>query len=284
MNQSSKTLLFFQLLLTMCSLMRCEYYFKNANRQTPVFIFHGLGDSCDQINRFWKPAIMASDNFTNVFCVESGNGNDSVMKNMEEQVQKAADYISSIYKDANYTALMDDGIFFLGLSQGGIIARLVFNNFPVISERVRRLITLGSPQSGLDELPEVSGNKTVDNVLGYLLSTKLGNYVSSVGFFTGHSDKDIAKGNFQMDHPFYSLNCNLKSEEKLRQLDTVVGNHLEEEAKEKLRAFLKNCVRIKEEYNHLEMMVNVAFYNDKTITPANSAIFRAAMMEISPDV
>ena len=284
MNQSSKTLLFFQLLLTMCSLTKCVYYFGNANRETPIFIFHGLGTSCEDINKFWKPALMANENFTNVFCVESGENNDSILKNMEEQVQKGADYITSIYNDNRYTALMDNGIFLVGLSQGGIIARLTFNNFPMISERVRRLITLGSPQSGLDELPDVSGNKTVDNMLGYLLSTKLGNYVSSVGFFTGHSDKDIATGNYSLDHPFYSLNCNLKSEEKLRLLDTVVGKDLEPEAKEKLRVFLTNCVRIKKEYSHLEMMVNVAYYKDKTITPANSAIFRAGMMEISSDV
>ena len=88
---------------------------------------------------------MDSENFTNVFCVETGKGKDSVPNNMDEQMQIGANYIAGIWNNPKYTTLEDDGIFFIGLSQGGIIAQVIFSNIPMISKQVRRSLTLTVP-------------------------------------------------------------------------------------------------------------------------------------------
>lgn len=274
-------LLFLTCIISLLSPIRSDYYFGNSNKNTPIFIFHGLGDNCHNIAQSWMPELKKKQNFKHVFCVESGGDSNSYLKNMTQQVTNAANYIVSIQKDQKYTQLINDGIFFLGLSQGGIIARMVFNNFPKISKLVRRIMTFGSPQTGIDELDGMTGSTTVDSLLSSLLSTDFGTYMSSAGFFMGKSDKDFKTGNFDITHPFYTLNCNLNVEELFHKLNTQENKILNEQSKSTLYNFLSNCIRIKEEYNHLEMMVNVAYLNDEVVNPPNSAVFRSGIVEVN---
>ena len=67
----------------------------------------------------------------------------------------------------------------------------------------------------------------------------------------------------------------------LQRIDAEQGNQMVPKDKQMLRNFLTNCIRIKNEYNHLEMMVNMAYSMDQIVKPANSAIFRAEMKEIN---
>ena len=264
------------LLLTLS--YRSEYYFPNTNKGTIIFIFHGFGDTCDKINLYWRPQMMAEDSFQNVICVESGDGATSVLSNMNDQVTKAAVHINSIYENGEYTELFKKGVYFLGLSQGGIIARIVFNQYPGISNYVRRIITFGTPHSGVDHVAgALEGG--LPGFLDWLVKTSFGSWLSSAGFYVGSSDIDLTFGQLSSDNPFFTLNCNFDFETVRGLINT--SQTITVTMKNKIEELIQECGEIRSRYNRLEMFVAVGYVQDKMVQPIISQIFGANFLKLN---
>ena len=275
LKQKSKLHYIVAILTTLILLTQSEYYFPVNNRDTIVFIFHGFGDTCESIENYWAP-MMREDAFNNVFCVKSGDGiSESVLANMDKQVENAILHINSVYEDERYQEQFQKGVFFLGLSQGGIIARLVFNNSPGISNHVRRLITFGTPHSGIESVPGTEYSN-LSAFLNYVVQTSFGSWLSSAGYYIGKDDmSEMTQGEWYKN-PFYKLNCNFN----LDAIEELIANgQISSTQKEHLQEFVDDCKEIKERYNRLEMFVSVAYKQDETIKPLESPLFGAEFVE-----
>jgi palmitoyl-protein thioesterase len=140
----------------------------------PVAIMHGIASSADKMDTFadW----LRTDFQVDVVNLEIGNGEeDSITLPMLDQVSRLCDVI-------NTTSLLQHGFDFIGMSQGGLLARAyveMCNQPPV-----RHLITMVSPHGGVFlnfppagmYLPKVQASlsfanywRDPDNLLGYSL-------------------------------------------------------------------------------------------------------------------
>lgn len=105
----------------------------------PVAVMHGIASSADKMDTFaeW----LRSDFNVDVVNLEIGNGEeDSIMMPMLDQVTRLCQVV-------NATALLQHGFDFIGMSQGGLLARgyVEMCNEPP----VRNLITMVSPHGGV---------------------------------------------------------------------------------------------------------------------------------------
>lgn len=111
----------------------------------PVAIFHGLGHSCAEEGMVNFTQYLGEQLGTYTRCVEIGTGSfSSYVMSLTEQVNEACNKIKS---DSNYAA----GLNVVGFSQGGIIARGVFQKCSGLSIQV--VNTVGSPNMGVDKIP-----------------------------------------------------------------------------------------------------------------------------------
>lgn len=105
----------------------------------PIVMMHGILSSADDLNEIgtW----FETNTGNKVFNIEIGNGKlDSISKPMFSQLDILSNTLKSIPE-------IQDGFHFLGLSQGGLLARgytEIYNNPPVAS-----LVTFGTPHAGV---------------------------------------------------------------------------------------------------------------------------------------
>ena len=222
--------------------------------------------------------MMEEDSFVNVICVESGDGATSVLSSMNDQVTKAAVHINKVYEDPDYSEQFKKGVYFLGLSQGGIIARIVFNQFPGISNFVRRIITFGTPHSGVDQVAgALEGG--LPGFLDWLVKTSFGSWLSSAGFYVGSSDTNVSFGQLNSNNPFFTLNCNFDFE-------TVRGlmsrsETITDAVRNKIEDLIVECGEIRTRYNRLEMFVAVGYAQDHVVQPISSQLFGANFIKLN---
>lgn len=112
---------------------------------TPIVILHGITSDSSELA---SVAEWLKSRFTSqVYNIEIGNGRrNSLFKTMDWQLNELCNVIYSI-------PALSDGFHFIGMSQGGLLARGYVqrcNRFPV-----RNLITWVSPQAGVYGLNEV---------------------------------------------------------------------------------------------------------------------------------
>jgi len=243
----------------------------------PTRYFHGMGASCPKVS---SPEAIRK-------CIETGSGLLGSIKSLYNQAAVGCEQLKSeiFDKNNNVRAKFVNGFHLEGVSQGGMVARLVFHTCHKIRPLVRRILTYGTPNLGIDEFPTLSGFKKVAmKVALTLIKAK-------------HSVNELSN-----KYSFYQyLNTILTIEDKkhVRLADLVVSlldkvsyrlriPNDKEEGFQKTVQRMKNAEIVLEEdfgdekqyiitesniYKNLEGMVNVQFTEDEVITPPSSSTF-----------
>ncbi|WBW71703.1 palmitoyl protein thioesterase/ dolichol pyrophosphate phosphatase fusion protein Pdf1 [Schizosaccharomyces osmophilus] len=120
--------------------------------QTPVVIWHGLGDSYNSIslNRIVKRVEEITG--ASVFVVHIGDSGFSDLKagyigNVQEQIDGVCTQLSTMKE-------LKDGFHGIGVSQGGLFLRGLHETCDFV--KIRTLVTVGSPQNGVFNFPGCS--------------------------------------------------------------------------------------------------------------------------------
>ena len=124
---------------------------KVANAR-PIFFFHGLGISC---------AEMASYEDKDCICIKTGeNGLTSAYSIFDQAKTGCKELTKKIFPKSGNTPLpkFQAGFTLVGWSQGGLIARLVFQTCAKIRPLIKRLYTFGTPNLGIESLPIIEPN------------------------------------------------------------------------------------------------------------------------------
>ncbi|KAI8334636.1 palmitoyl-protein thioesterase [Chlamydoabsidia padenii] len=123
----------------------------NVNAQTPVVLWHGMGDDCCSPESMGRVADLIKSEIPNVYIhsVKVGNSisddkNAGFFGVIEKQVDLVCDQLANIPELSN-------GFNAIGFSQGGLFMRAYVErcNQP----QVRHLITFGSPHGGVSDIP-----------------------------------------------------------------------------------------------------------------------------------
>ena len=216
-----------------------------ALKDRPIFFFHGMMADCSQVAGI-------TDNNPNMHCIETGGGVLSLL-NLREQVREGCLLIFNILKGylKNDPSLASNGIYFVGISQGGIIARGIFHFCQGMSDYVKGIVTIGSPNMGITQLPptmvELQQNDTVfDQAIK-----------SAVGSFGGFMQDGGAK-----DYGFGPTEYLKTSINEVEIKGTFIKNMEDDPAGET-------------KFSNLDFMINFVFLGDTVITPPSSSVFGA---------
>ncbi|CAG9332762.1 unnamed protein product [Blepharisma stoltei] len=111
----------------------------------PILFFHGINGACTDSNYVEFGDYLREQLGTYVSCIEIGNGaQSSILMSMTDQVNEAC---TKVKADPNYQGSFN----LIGISQGGIVARGVFQHCSGL--QVNNLITIGSPVMGVNKFP-----------------------------------------------------------------------------------------------------------------------------------
>jgi pimeloyl-ACP methyl ester carboxylesterase len=251
-------------------------YFVNNNQNTIIFFFHGFGASCELSEGLKN--IFKKGEFQNFICVDSGDYNDSTVIPLQTQIENSVRHILKIKESDAYKELFKQGVYFVGFSQGGIIARMVFNLYDSISDHVRRLITVGTPNVGLEEL-KVTSFDFSDSIVNYLATSWIGKNFFSGNFYLDKKEWKIKDSNIDLSDDYYLLNCAFTN----NLMDITLDKSDNEEELNILKQFIEKCTFIKNKYNNLEMFITIMYSDDQLILPPNSPILGQDFQEQSKE-
>lgn len=218
----------------------------------PRFVFHGLGDDCRAISdsldndspKSGKSAAYVEDPEADEICVETGAGVCGSTTELRKQAKIACTKLNNLVfeKDGKVKPQFQFGFHFVGHSQGGLIARLVFHNCEKIRPLVATIISNGTPNVGMSKLPDF---------------TKLGMEEGSVAAHvmnalarTGEAWAKMYRRNHS--HSFFQY-LNLKSRRAVL-IDELLDD--------------KNV-----NYGDLELFINLSYGMDEMVVPRTSPTF-----------
>ena len=119
-------------------------------------LFHGLGSNCSKdknIQEAWEAkCVETNDNVFGSYQEIKKQGDTGCKKLTEEMTEK--------------NDIFENGLYLIGLSQGGLIARWIYKNCKPIRNFVKRIITIGTPNLGVDIIQKYFG-----------MDSKIGKYV-----------------------------------------------------------------------------------------------------------
>jgi hypothetical protein len=121
----------------------------------PVFIFHGFGVDCKK--SLFKNRNVTIGEYYSGQCIETDSLFLQSAENLHIQARVGCQKLEEIIFGGKGKTPRPEyafGISLVGVSQGGMIARLVFLKCPRIRKEVKRLFTLGTPNIGLQKIPE----------------------------------------------------------------------------------------------------------------------------------
>lgn len=127
----------------------------------PRIYFHGLGGECPEFE--FDSDYLPKDLLTNLIqeemnvsiCVETGAGGMASAKDLRKQAELACFKLQSIlFSEKGLNYIFEFGFHLVGFSQGGLIARLVYQTCPWVVPHVATLTTIGTPNLGIDRLPD----------------------------------------------------------------------------------------------------------------------------------
>lgn len=264
--------------------------------ERPVIFLHGLGSSCgdyksllamhvriqcfDINSRIWSLKTIKSQSIG--FCKE-------IKKKIDNAKKKE-------FKD------YDNGFYLIGASQGGIIARGILHFCSDIREYVKGMVTIGTPNMGLDQIPEQL-NKKEDDVW-YLKFVKwiargrvrsvlnesndsatFGPYeyintYRNVGKYVDTKEETITDINYDIYEKGYTNNTPVSLGGFIRNVNTkqiyvkrpgkIINEFIEDDNKEN-------------RYINLDVNLHVMFDKDTMILPINSQVFGANLKTTSSD-
>lgn len=202
-------------------------YFPNR----PVLFFHDFGKSCE------------SESLSKLFhCIETGADLIDSTVNIHEQAKIGCQLIKRLigYKDKNVKKKFKDGFHFLGFGQGGLIARAIYNYCDEVRHLVKRIMTAGTPNLGVSEIPKLKG---FDNFAWPLLL---------------YAENCLNDECLMLKWSFYSY----LNKEKDHQIEygPLIRDLIIPEKPNKIRG-------------DLEAIISIRFLKDNTIKPASSTNF-----------
>jgi hypothetical protein len=221
-----------------------------ALEQRPIFVFHGLGDSCKQMNKPFE-------------CIETGAGLfDSIADLMVQGETACNTLVKKIFDDKE--TVKDEfsyGFHLIGYSQGGLIVRIVFHFCPRIRKYIKRILTFGSPHLGIESLPDT--------------------WYSRLGLCIYRAYKGEEKFSKCSFNQYLTTRSAEISQNPLIVIPETSQIHLEiiPEKKSLIETLLNdvktidNKVESMQIYNELEGMVIVQFTKDTMVNPTSSSLF-----------
>ena len=255
------------------------YYFSEYNYESIIFIFHGHGDNCAGAGIVRYTGMLSTGGgFKNIICVESGDGNDSVFVPLSTQISNALTHVRATLDLEEYSAKIQNGVFFLGLSQGGIIARMIFNENEDISNVVKRIITVGTPNIGISNLNMFNANYK-NSFVNWIVKSSIGQSYSAANFYVGFDQSKIKDNNVDINVRFSYLNCAFDESSIQEFLDKP--NNTQEETNA-FADYIEKCAIIKSYYDKLDMFATFMFVKDALINPTNSPILGQRIAETDP--
>jgi hypothetical protein len=126
--------------------------------QRPRVYIHGLGVSCDnlQLNQFDPTLEDLTEVMNQQVCIETGADMNSLFTPLEKQAAVGCDaLIELIFPGGKLHRAFQYGFHLYGLSQGGLVVRLIYQNCPKIFPYVATLTFDGSPMLGIYKFPKL---------------------------------------------------------------------------------------------------------------------------------
>ncbi|KAL9228827.1 hypothetical protein vseg_004365 [Gypsophila vaccaria] len=121
----------------------------NAALSLPFVVFHGIGETCADVEEFIQ--ILEKDSGNKGQCIVLGETvQDSAFIPIMDQVTKACQKVKELDE-------LKNGYNLIGLSQGGLVSRGMVE-FCDDAPPVKNFISIGSPQAGIGGAPNCSSN------------------------------------------------------------------------------------------------------------------------------
>jgi hypothetical protein len=215
-----------------------------------TFFFHQLGASCKLLD---KSEIR--------ICIETGEDEDS-WRNLKEQARIGCEkIIELVFDKEKVRADFEDGFYMEGASQGGLILRQVYMDCMRARPLVRKMLTYGTPNLGIDKLPYAGLAYQVGLIA---LSTFVPDYTlqNKYSFFQYHNKYGVIRDSRKVikDNPFADFVSDLLERKKYKTEYIGIGTGILHQSPNRI-------------YDNLEQMINIEFSEDKTVMPSYSATF-----------
>jgi hypothetical protein len=207
-------------------------------------LFHGLGDTCEG-NSFTR--------YFNAECIETGSGLWSYYK-LEDQALLGCQIIKR-YLRLNFD-LFSNGVYLIGMSQGGLVARWIYKHcdkkdptLPLLRPLVKGILTLGTPNLGIDHLPENFRPKVEQSIPENQKDNPIMGYLKGLIYSKGNEI-----GSSSVLSPF------------------VYVNQFNENRNDKYPSnFIYDLLQ--DDYRELDFFLTLTFNSDKMVTPLSSTSF-----------
>lgn len=186
-----------------------------------------------------------------LICIETGAVMDSKLK-IEKQAKKGCEQIKKLIFQENGEIVEEFqfGFHFIGDSQGGLIVRQIFEDCPEIREWVATITTNGTPNLGVDSLPDL-------HKFGLENNPKT---AAAVNAILTPIQAWVIRFRSERDWTFLQyLNHNKKYSKFIEKLNLKATGH----------------------YDQLDMFNSVMYGDDFVVQPRNSATFGADFDETS---
>lgn len=115
--------------------------------ERPIILFHGMGQTC----KFFDKVIKSNPRFE---CLDFNKGFFN-LNGIQYQSESACKALKNAIDQHEDQLRYDNGVYLLGLSMGGMVARGMLHYCPSIKGIVKGLLTMGSPNLGIDEAPNL---------------------------------------------------------------------------------------------------------------------------------
>lgn len=230
----------------------------NVLKQRPILYFHGYGVSCSpDENKVW-----------NRKCIEVGSGIFGSLASLYDQTRIACEILTAEIFDEKNEVNSDFkyGFHLQGISQGGLIARLVFHLCPKVRPHVKTLLTVGTPNLGINTKPDKIYMKGPLTFLESVMSEET--LLRNVSFY-------------QYRNKFVYSSEDLTQAPTGLMLGPVVEDLLTK-VKGDNGEYITN-LKEKKIYNKLDLMLNVYFAQDKVVIPPSSATFEIEEVSSTPN-
>ena len=219
--------------------------FTNTLTQREKRIFHGLGSNCI-LESEYSQKLCAK-------CIETGS-NLLSLYSIKTQGQKGCKILKK-EMEAN-PEIFKNGLYLIGMSQGGLIVRWIYKNcdiylpkLPPIRNLIKRIVTLGTPNYGVDRLPDSwKAGQTSDNKFVSLFKT-IANAKASMHTLKSY-DSSYS--------PFCYINKVVNGEKFLSLLISELSE---------------------DDLSGLELMMNVTFDQEQMVNPIESSSFDTKMLD-----
>ncbi len=223
--------------------------------QRPIRVFHGLGSECFEIN----------PDFPFRKCIETGAGFFKSRENLIIQALSACDILEEEIYDSKgkVTEEFKNGFHLEGRSQGGLIARMVFQYCPKVRPLVRRILTIGTPNLGVNKLPDFHIIQRLG--IGFLEWTNANDDLKkSWSFFQFRNENPVEEtSDDKTPITFTPMIKDLLKKIATKKYDQADITYATDKQLEKEIYTYKN----------LEAMINIQFTGDKMVAPISSSTF-----------